>query len=222
MHASTYFILSLLGVAHGLPTFLAEVKRALIQIKPVINLGLDLNNDNSCLGLGVSVCDPITVNSTTSSNAVNNSSKQKIKEDSRDTKSTSTNNTSNDSSGDNSLVDISPELGLDLNVNNDNSCLGLGISVCDPITVGSDVTKSSTNNDNESSSEKSNDSSSITDNNSSSNSNSDSDDGGSLLNLSPNVSPDVTLNNDNSCQGIGISACDPITVNSNTTQTSNN
>ncbi|OTA64008.1 hypothetical protein K449DRAFT_380947 [Hypoxylon sp. EC38] len=232
MHASTYFILSLFGVAHGLPTFLAEAKRALIQIKPVIELGIDLNNDNSCLGVGVSVCDPITVNSTTSSTAVNNSNsskaKLKAKEDSSDTKRTS--NTSNDTSSDNSLVDISPELGLDLNLNNNNGCLGIGISACDPITVGSDVTKSATNNNNESSSsKKSNESSSTTDNDSSSsnsnnnnNSNSDSDNDGSLLNLSPEVSPDVTLNNDNSCQGVGISACDPITVKSNTTQTSNN
>ncbi|KAI1414047.1 hypothetical protein F5Y13DRAFT_21342 [Hypoxylon sp. FL1857] len=216
MRASTYFVLSLLGAAHGLPTFLAEIKRALISISPDINLGLNLSNDNSCLGLGVSVCDPITVNSTTNSTAVNNNG-SKAKPVSTSDASDASNDTS---SGDDSLIDISPKVGLDLGVSNDNSCLGLGISACDPITVGSDVTKSSTNND-DSSSEESSVPSSTADN-SNSDSSSGSSNGGGLLDLSPTVSPDVNLHNDNSCQGIGISACDPITVNSTTSQTSNN
>ncbi|KAI0837597.1 hypothetical protein F5Y06DRAFT_270833 [Hypoxylon sp. FL0890] len=238
MRASTYFVLSLLGAAHGLPAFMAEIKRALINLSPVIDLGLDINNDNSCLGIGVSVCDPITVNSTTNSTAVNNNnSKTKLLPTS----------TSNDDSGDDSLINLSPTISPDINLNNDNSCLGIGISACDPITVNSDVNKSSTNNNNadddeeDSSSEKSNDTpassypteeTKTSDSSTypteeskstpSSNSKSNSGNGDSLLNLSPDASPDINLNNDNSCQGIGISACDPITVNSTTTQISNN
>ncbi|KAK6859850.1 hypothetical protein PG995_003486 [Apiospora arundinis] len=44
--------------------------------------------------------------------------------------------------------------------------------------------------------------------------------GGGLVNVAPNVSPKVGLSNDNSCTGIGVSACDPINVNG--TQGSNN
>ncbi|KAI1137202.1 hypothetical protein F5Y05DRAFT_81429 [Hypoxylon sp. FL0543] len=226
MRASTYFVLSLLGAAHGLPTFLAEVKRALINLSPVIDPTVNLNNDNSCLGLGISVCDPITVNSTTNSTAVNNNG----------SKAAALPTTTSSDSGDDSLIDLSPTIAPVVNLNNDNSCLGLGISACDPITVNSDVTKSSTNNndsnnEDDSSSEESDDTSSPTDESKSdgdcdeeseSNSDSDSDSGGSLLDLSPDVSPDTNVNNDNSCVGVGISACDPITVNSTTTQTSNN
>ncbi|KAI1204811.1 uncharacterized protein F4807DRAFT_445768 [Annulohypoxylon truncatum] len=221
MHVFTYLVLSFAGAAHGLPAFLAESKRSLINISPVIDLGLKLTNANSCLGLGVSVCDPITVNSTTADHASSSGS------------SPSKTIMELSNSGDDSLINLSPTITPDLDLTNENNCLGIGISACDPITVGSDVSKTVTNSDDSSSDEKpdtvqssyptataTSESTPTTASASASASasNSDSSSGGSLLDLSPNVSPDINLKNENSCQGIGISACDPITVNSTTTQ----
>ncbi|KAL7620241.1 hypothetical protein AAE478_009234 [Parahypoxylon ruwenzoriense] len=221
MHAFTYLILSFIGVAHSLPTFLAE-RRGLINLSPDLDLGLNFSNDNSCLGIGISVCDPITVDSTKNSTATDNTPKSKAKKEPNN----------NSASGDNSLINLSPDISSDLNISNDNSCLGIGISACDPITVGSDVTNTANNNNDDdddnnnddnadegsndttstypTSKEKTDESSSS---DSSSNGNSDSN-GGGLVNSSPEVSPDLNLSNDNSCQGIGVSACDPITVDS--------
>ncbi|KAK6949388.1 hypothetical protein Daesc_009463 [Daldinia eschscholtzii] len=229
MHAFTYFVLSFIGVAQGLPTFLAEHKRdQLINLSPSLNLGLNANNDNSCLGLGISVCDPITVDSKKNSTVVNDNSGSKAKEEpsSKD----------NGSSGD-SLINVSPDIDLGLNLSNENSCLGIGISACDPITVDSDVTNTVENVDSKAKDEPSSamptptpttapatypvqasptsSASSSPTSSPTSNSNSGStSSGNSLINLSPEIKPDLNLSNDNSCQGIGISACDPITVNS--------
>ncbi|OTB19429.1 hypothetical protein K445DRAFT_314313 [Daldinia sp. EC12] len=228
MHAFTYFVLSFIGVAQGLPTFLAEHKRdQLINLSPSLNLGLNANNDNSCLGLGISVCDPITVDSKKNSTVVNDNNGSKAKEEpsSKD----------NGSSG-NSLINVSPDIDLGLNLSNENSCLGIGISACDPITVDSDVTNTVENVDSKAKDEPSSaptatptptpttapatypvqaspTSSASSSPTSNSNSGSTSS-GNSLINLSPEIKPDLNLSNDNSCQGIGISACDPITVNS--------
>ncbi|KAI2628031.1 hypothetical protein GGS26DRAFT_130608 [Hypomontagnella submonticulosa] len=241
MHASTYLILSCIGAAHSLPVHLAESKRGLINVSPDLDLGLGLSNDNSCLGIGVSVCDPITVDSE-KTNTVNNNNGSKAKEEPQ----------GSNNSGDDSLINISPELGLDLDVSNDNSCLGIGISACDPITVGSEVTNTVNNGGDGSSNgvapskEKADQSSSrpgsyptaasypttssyptstvapsvpSTPSTPSTPSNTNND--GGLLNLSPEISPDIGLSNDNSCQGIGISACDPITVGSKVNNVSN-
>ncbi|KAI1459984.1 hypothetical protein F4805DRAFT_419439 [Annulohypoxylon moriforme] len=224
MRSSTYFVLSFVGVAHSLPAFLAESKRSLINLSPTISPDVNLNNDNSCLGIGISVCDPITVDSKTNSTAVD------------DTSSSSSSKAKTESSGssdDDSLINLSPTISPDLTLTNPNSCLGIGISACDPITVGSDVTKTVTTSDDSSSDETTEPTeteqssyptataeskSTTTTTTSDSESSSDSSGGGGLLDLSPVISPDVNLNNDNSCQGIGVSACDPITVNSTTTQ----
>ncbi|KAI1448780.1 hypothetical protein F5Y02DRAFT_374671 [Annulohypoxylon stygium] len=221
----TYLVLSFAGAAHSLPTFLAESKRSLIDLSPDVDLGLNLENDNSCLGIGISVCDPITVDSKTNETTVDNtpststsSSSSKAKTDSSD-------------SGDDSLINLSPTISPDIGLSNENSCLGIGISACDPITVGSDVTKTVTKSDESSSDDTteteqssyptaSSESKSTTTTTAATDSDKSSS-GGGLLNLSPVISPDIDLNNDNSCQGIGISACDPITVNSTTTQNAN-
>ncbi|KAI1090213.1 hypothetical protein F5B19DRAFT_332646 [Rostrohypoxylon terebratum] len=227
MHFS-YLILSFAGVTHSLPAFLAESKRSLINLSPDIDLGLNLENDNSCLGLGISVCDPITVDSKTNQTTVHNTPSPSSSSSSTPSSSKATTDSSD--SGDDSLINLSPTISLDIGLTNENSCLGIGISACDPITVGSDVTKTVTNTDESSSDDtteteqssyptassesKATPTATTTDNDKSSS-------GDSLLNLSPSISPNINLNNDNSCQGIGISACDPITVNSTTTQNVN-
>ncbi|KAI0881235.1 uncharacterized protein GGS22DRAFT_172732 [Annulohypoxylon maeteangense] len=216
MRAFTYFVLSFVGTVHSLPAFLAESKRSLINLSPDVDLGLNLENDNSCLGIGISVCDPITVDSKTSSTTADNTSSSS---------SSKTKTESNTSSDDNSLINLSPTISPDLNLSNENSCLGIGISACDPITVGSDVTKTVTKTDGSSDETTETEQSSYPTASTQSKSttttttsNSGSSSGGSLLNLSPTISPDLNLVNDNSCTGIGISACDPITVDSTTTQ----
>ncbi|OTB05679.1 hypothetical protein M426DRAFT_319666 [Hypoxylon sp. CI-4A] len=224
MLAPTCLILSFIGVSHSLPAFLAEFKRDLITISPDVDLGLNLSNDNSCLGIGVSVCDPITVNSTETNTVTHSTTTSAVAQPTQS------------ASSDNGLLDVSPDLNLDLGLSNENSCLGIGISACDPITVGSDVTKtvnegdSTADDENTTTSttasatttptassyptsttgEKASQTSSAAVDSSSSSSSKDS----GLLDLSPTISPDLNLNNDNSCEGIGISACDPITVDS--------
>ncbi|KAI2622509.1 hypothetical protein GGR54DRAFT_598809 [Hypoxylon sp. NC1633] len=225
MHAITYFILSFIGAAHCLPAFLAENhKRSLINLSPDIDLGLDASHDNSCLGIGISVCDPITVDSTKNSTVTNDNSKAKDESDDDDM----------DSSGGDSLINISPDLDLDIDLSSDNSCLGIGISACDPITVGSDVTNTVVNDNSEKVPAKEEASTTTTsyptypteapssEKKGDSQSKSKSNSGDSLLNLSPAVAPDVDLSGDNSCVGVGISACDPITVNSTIVNTVKN
>ncbi|KAF3057461.1 hypothetical protein GL218_06237 [Daldinia childiae] len=221
MRAFTYCILSFIGVAHGLPILLAEHKRdQLINLSPNLDLGLTANNDNSCLGLGISVCDPITVDSEKNSTVVHDNGSKAKEEPS----------TTDNGSG-NSLINLSPDVDLGLNLSNENSCLGIGISACDPITVGSDVTNTVKDGGDEAKAEPSSAAStttttpatypvqssppSSTNANSSPTSSPTTNGGGnSLLDLSPKIAPDINLSNDNSCQGIGISACDPITVDS--------
>ncbi|KAI2603789.1 uncharacterized protein GGS25DRAFT_505449 [Hypoxylon fragiforme] len=250
MHAFSYFALSIIGVAYSLPTLLAESKRGLIKVSPDLDLGLDVNNDNSCLGLGISVCDPITVDSNKTSTVTKGSSSSSSSSSISPPSSTPTAKEAS-SSGDDPLIDISPDLGLDLGLSNENSCLGIGISACDPITVGSDVTNTVDKGDNDADTSSNPDSPSKENTQQSSyptsttstsastyptttskstptstptqiTSAGSKSTGGGLLDLSPVLSPDVNLNNDNSCQGIGISACDPITVDSNVNNTVSN
>ncbi|KAI1650075.1 uncharacterized protein F4817DRAFT_329647 [Daldinia loculata] len=216
MLAFNYFILSFIGIAHGLPILLAENKRdQLINLSPNLDLGLDANNDNSCLGLGISVCDPITVDSEKNS-TVEHDNGSKAKEEP---------STKDSDSGD-SLINLSPDVDLGLDLSNENSCLGIGISACDPITVGSDVTKTVKDGGDEAKVEPSSAASttpaptaypvqpSPTSGTSATSSPTTKSSGNSLLDLSPKIAPDLNLSNDNSCQGIGISVCDPITVDS--------
>ncbi|KAI0160794.1 hypothetical protein GGR57DRAFT_456309 [Xylariaceae sp. FL1272] len=168
-----------------------------LDIDPTI----DLSSSNDCVGVGVSVCDPINVNGTQNSN-----------NDNVDTPATSTKETSTSSNEDSSsdaLIDVSPDVSPDLDLSSSNDCIGVGISVCDPINV--DGTQNSNNNNNDDDESSSETPTSTTE---------DDSEGGSLINLSPTVSPDLDLSSSNDCFGIGISACDPINVGG--TQGSNN
>ncbi|KAI1774588.1 hypothetical protein F4818DRAFT_66449 [Hypoxylon cercidicola] len=218
MHAFTYFVLSFLGVALSLPLFRAEHKRdSIITLSPTVGLDLGLSNENSCLGVGVSVCDPITVNSTTTETATKPQAKapDSTQDDSPAPTGDSIINPSG-ASGD-TLLNISPTITPDLNLSNDNSCLGIGISACDPITVGSDVTKTVTEESDDDAAYDSSPAPSSTPASTAPSSTSGA--GDSLINLSPSVSPDLNLSNDNGCLGLGISACDPITVDSKVNKT---
>ncbi|KAK8075124.1 hypothetical protein PG997_009787 [Apiospora hydei] len=101
--------------------------------------------------------------------------------------------------GDGGLINVSPNVSPKVGLSNDGSCTGIGVSACDPINVGG--TQNSNNNN---SKEK-------TPNNTPTPS-SQSGSGGGLINLSPVISPDLDVSNDNSCTGVGISVCDPINV----------
>lgn len=102
-----------------------------------------------------------------------------------------------------SLVDLSPILSPKLKLGGNDQCTGIGISVCDPINVGGEQSKSNTEA-----------SHGETSNERETSQPSDSGDGNaSLLNLSPDISPDISLGGDSDCFGVGISACDPINVN---------
>ncbi|KAI0178933.1 hypothetical protein GGR52DRAFT_534154 [Hypoxylon sp. FL1284] len=240
MHGLSYFILSLAGLALSLPLFRAEHGRrdSIISISPIVEPNITIGGDNSCVGIGISVCDPITVNSTTTETTNKPNSKAAApatpaqpsdspisSADSLVNTATSTGdsliNLSSSTKGD-SLINVSPTVSPDLGLGGDNSCLGLGVSACDPITVDSDVTKTVNHEDSSDKADDSNSKSSAappsstysasSPSSAASSAGGSSDSGDSLLNLSPNASPD--LSGDNSCVGIGISACDPITVDS--------
>ncbi|CAJ2500195.1 Uu.00g030480.m01.CDS01 [Anthostomella pinea] len=143
---ASHVVLSFVGLAHGLPTFGAET-RDLINLSPTVSPALGLDNSNSCLGLGISACDPINVGGTQNSNngketetQVGSQSSNKGK-DSCSSKKTKSGSGSTTGSG--SLINISPDVSPDVDINNENSCTGIGISVCDPINV--DGTQGSNN-----------------------------------------------------------------------------
>jgi hypothetical protein len=185
---------ALLGVTAALPAFLSEI-RQLIDISPVISPKIGIGGDNSCLGLGISVCNPINVDGT--QNSYNSAG------DDSDT----TESTDEDVSQNGGLLGIDLDLSPILDLGGDNSCLGLGISACDPINV--DGTQNSHN----------------TAVNGDGNSQAESESGtahesNALINLSPDISPELDIGGDNSCLGVGVSVCDPINVGG--TQGSNN
>ncbi|KAI5862999.1 hypothetical protein GGS23DRAFT_47451 [Durotheca rogersii] len=136
MHVATYFILSFFGAADGLPTFSAERRQA-IDVSPNIDLGLGLENANSCFGIGISVCDPITVDSKKNMTVTGNAPQPEAGD-------VEVNTPDNSTSDNNQILKLSPDVKTNLNLNNDNSCLGIGISACDPITVGSEITQTVT------------------------------------------------------------------------------
>ncbi|KAK7962605.1 uncharacterized protein PG986_003430 [Apiospora aurea] len=116
----------------GLEKVVKEVEQlggdgGLINVSPNVSPKVGLSNDGSCTGLGVSACDPINVGGTQNSNNSNNNSKEKT--------SNTTPTPSGQSGSGGGLINLSPVVSPDLDVSNDNSCLGLGISVCDPINV---------------------------------------------------------------------------------------
>ncbi|KAK8043681.1 hypothetical protein PG993_006111 [Apiospora rasikravindrae] len=106
------------------------------------------------------------------------------------------------------LINVSPNVSPKIGLSNDGSCTGVGVSACDPINVGG------TQNSNNDSKQKAPNTTPAPSGQSGSGS------GGGLINLSPVISPDVDVSNDNSCTGIGISVCDPINVDG--TQNSHN
>ncbi|KAI1463221.1 uncharacterized protein F4812DRAFT_447529 [Daldinia caldariorum] len=247
MHAFTYFVLSLVAVAHGLPAFLAEHKRDdILKLDPTIDLGLDVNNKNSCFGLGISVCDPITVDSQKSSTVVkkNNNNNNNNRRDNRKDNDNNDidNNNSNKMRGSDTEINFNPDIDLDLhdfNLEGDNSCFGIGLSVCDSIADDSDIDESTGESDSKAKAKANPPSSSSSTptptpspakapatysvqaspassspSSSPTTSPSSSSGGNSLIDVSPVIKPHLNLTNANSCQGVGISACDPITVDS--------
>ncbi|KAK8000247.1 hypothetical protein PG990_012847 [Apiospora arundinis] len=103
----------------------------LVNVAPNVSPKVGLSNDNSCTGIGVSACDPINVNGTQGSNN-NNSNPGKT----TSAPAPASSGQSGSGSGGGGLINLAPVISPDVDVSNDNSCLGLGISVCDPINVG--------------------------------------------------------------------------------------
>lgn len=100
------------------------------------------------------------------------------------------------------LLNLSPEISPDLDLSGNNECLGLGVSVCDPINVNGEQNVN-----------KGSDSDSHPKDDQHDGNKKDDDDGQYLINISPDISPEIDASDNNGCAGIGISACDPINVN---------
>ncbi|KAK7914388.1 hypothetical protein PG985_012091 [Apiospora marii] len=99
----------------------------LVNLSPNVSPKLGLSNDGSCTGVGVSACDPINVDGTQNSNNQNNN-KEKA--------SPTATPQGQSGSGGGGLINVAPVISPEVDVSNDNSCTGIGISVCDPINVG--------------------------------------------------------------------------------------
>lgn len=206
----------LLGLTSSLP-ILSTKGRSLIDLSPNISPDLDLSSDGSCFGLGISACDPITVVHTSSNGKKYANSTKSSQDEGSSTGSSSshpnstttmTTITNTTAAGHSPLININVNLSPKTDVGGDNTCTGVGVSVCDPISV-SDGTSNSTkeSNDAEDTSGNSSNDSSSTDEGS------DNSGSGSLINININISPEVDLGGDNVCIGLGISACDSINVN---------
>ncbi|KAK7985288.1 hypothetical protein PG996_005470 [Apiospora saccharicola] len=99
----------------------------LINLSPDVSPKVGASNDGSCTGVGVSACDPINVDGTQNSNNQNNNNQEKAPA------ATPASSSGSQSGG---LINVAPIISPDVDVSNDNSCTGIGISVCDPINVG--------------------------------------------------------------------------------------
>lgn len=99
----------------------------LLSVSPDVSPKVGASNDGSCTGVGVSACDPINVHGTQNSNNQNNNNQEKAPA------AAATPASSGQSGG---LINVAPIVSPGVDVSNDNSCIGIGISVCDPINVG--------------------------------------------------------------------------------------
>ena len=115
---------SLLLAATGLAAPMLP-RRGLLNISPVISPDIDLPENPGCLGIGISVCDPITVDS-----------KQRAEQ--KDNNGTSEKAAQAPPEGDensDSLINIAPVIAPQVDGGDNTGCLGIGISACDPISV---------------------------------------------------------------------------------------
>ncbi|KAI1077639.1 hypothetical protein F5B20DRAFT_257572 [Whalleya microplaca] len=189
MHKS-FFILSLAGVAYSLPTFTTE-KRSLIDLSPDVDPTIGLDNAHSCLGIGISVCDPINVGGVQNSNNGDSSYPQ-------------SNPRSYPVSKPQSYPESTPVSTAVPYPESTPVSTAVSYPESTPVSYPESTPVSYPE-----SGEKAEESVKDKDSN-----------GGGLLNLSPDISPDINLNNADSCLGLGISVCDPINVGG--TQNSNN
>lgn len=124
MHATTALVLSLATAAAAVPISTKLSLRGLLNLSPVLDPVLKLGGDHSCTGVGISACDPINVggeqnNDQSQDNTVGNKEGEgKVEDD-----------------GNDSLINIAPDISPDISIGGDNGCLGIGISVCNPINV---------------------------------------------------------------------------------------
>lgn len=141
-------VLSLGSVALGLPIFSLEARtaqlRSLVNVSPVVSPKLSLGQILGCLGIGISVCNPINVNGTQNSDNNNSNSKATSNNIGHDDHNCTTSTSSSpdaqqksaagnsDSGG---LINVAPVISPDISLSNPNSCVGVGISACDPINV---------------------------------------------------------------------------------------
>lgn len=125
---SSLFLVALLGLVLSAPLMPHTIEdRALINISPDLDISITHKDNNECIGIGISVCDPINVNGT--QNAADTS------DDSSSTSSSDDESSSSTSSGGDALINISPDLDIDIDDSGNNECFGIGISACDPINV---------------------------------------------------------------------------------------
>lgn len=117
-------ILSLAMSVAASPMPAAASPRGLLNLSPVLSPVLNLGGDNQCTGIGISVCDPINVGGEQNNSNGDNTDKDEPQEEEKD-----------DSDGGDSLINIAPVISPDISLGGDNGCLGIGISVCDPINV---------------------------------------------------------------------------------------
>lgn len=151
MHALHLVLLALGSVALGMPIFSLEARatqiRSLINLSPVVAPNLNLSQLLGCLGIGISACNPVHVNGAQNSDNDDGSPKSSSDDTGHDdencTGSTSPSsegqgNAPAENSGKGALINIAPVISPDISLSNPNSCVGVGVSVCNPINVSGD------------------------------------------------------------------------------------
>lgn len=129
MRATIALLLPLATAAAAAPISTEPSPRGLLNLSPVLDPDVKLGGDNSCTGIGISACNPINVGG-----EQNNDQSEETDNEVNDDTNQETDNKAVDNGSD-SLINIAPDISPDLSLGGDNGCLGIGISVCDPINV---------------------------------------------------------------------------------------
>jgi hypothetical protein len=115
MHATPAIIASLAMIASAFPITTEDIRRGLLNLSPIISPSLSASP--GCLGIGISVCNPINVKGNQNTGSGGSPTKQQQPQ----------------SSNGDYLVNVAPNVSPNVGIG--GGCTGIGISACDPINV---------------------------------------------------------------------------------------
>lgn len=123
--------LALVALTAPLPSQQAG-RRTLLDLSPTISPVLDLSGGDGCFGVGISVCDPITVGG---KKAVTNEAVTNTPAWSNTTITAPTPTTPVQEDNSDALIVISPDISPDISLDGGDGCKGVGISAVSPLNL---------------------------------------------------------------------------------------